>query len=595
MKRPVTQWARVDIRSRHAVCAAALAFTVCVGPFLFAVCVQAAPPAAPPNAFKNLQTGHFMEIPFTQWRVSQDIYVINADGSNLTALTDTPENECYPTWSPDGSKIAFAKRKGGHFIISAMNADGSNVHNLFEPDLTRSTDNVDCTPAWSPDGAHIAFTSSRDGNLEVYVMNTDGSNPRNLTNHPAADGFPAWSPDGAAIAFTSDRDGSFAIYACNFDGSKVQRLTDDSKADYFAPAWSPDGKKILITAGNAGRNNHVELLDLSKPGGEKTPVGSGGAWFGAWAPDGRRIAMTLPEHGLPHVDLLDLETNVQVPLLPQKETAGLVRADNEPAVKKFSYFGGAQWSPDGAKLVFACKAWTEERPAWSVRWLYLGAHGEIIAPRPNAVDCGNEIWITASDDGFALVHRGPKWSGTYATVRSDGKIVIDPAMPKEVDLTSAAQIWPYRDETGRPIAPPPAVIVAAERAASPPGIVAPEGALGWLFLCADGGFLVPERGTPIYANTLWVIRKGEGLEFIHTGPEMKGQTYATVAPNEDMTFVPNAYRDSRLCWKWGLVDEKGRPTFPTPGRVGPAPCEKYYSHAVLFPNGSIMITPPPIP
>jgi Tol biopolymer transport system component len=70
-----------------------------------------------------------------------------------------------------------------------MNADGTNIRDLMEPDLTRSINHIECTPAWSPDGNEIAFTSSRDGNLEIYIMNADGSNPRNLTNNPAGDAF----------------------------------------------------------------------------------------------------------------------------------------------------------------------------------------------------------------------------------------------------------------------------------------------------------------------------------------------------------------------------------------------------------------------
>ena len=86
--------------------------------------------------------------------------------------------------------------------IFVMNADGSN--------LTILTCNVvtgDSDPSWSPDGSKIAFTSFRDGNAEIHVMNADGSDPINLTNNPAWDYAPAWSPDGTRIAFASFRDG----------------------------------------------------------------------------------------------------------------------------------------------------------------------------------------------------------------------------------------------------------------------------------------------------------------------------------------------------------------------------------------------------
>ena len=113
-----------------------------------------------------------------------EIYVMNADGSNQTRLTDNPASDSDPTWSADGQKIAFASNRDGNWQIYIMNADGSNQ--------TRLTNNQadDAYPAWSPDGQRIAFTSNRDGNLEIYVMNPDGSQQSRLTNNSGADSFP---------------------------------------------------------------------------------------------------------------------------------------------------------------------------------------------------------------------------------------------------------------------------------------------------------------------------------------------------------------------------------------------------------------------
>ena len=67
-------------------------------------------------------------------------------------------------------------------------------------------------PTWSPDGRRIAFTSNRDGNYEIYIMNADGTGQSNVTNHPASDNYPAWSPDGHKLAFISNRGGGYDIY-----------------------------------------------------------------------------------------------------------------------------------------------------------------------------------------------------------------------------------------------------------------------------------------------------------------------------------------------------------------------------------------------
>ena len=96
--------------------------------------------------------------------------------SFLTRITDVPRDDVWPTWSPDGTRLAFASNRDFNSEIYLVNANGSG--------LTRLTDNeaIDATPAWSPDGTRIAFYSSREGRRDVYVMSTDGSGLVRLTN-----------------------------------------------------------------------------------------------------------------------------------------------------------------------------------------------------------------------------------------------------------------------------------------------------------------------------------------------------------------------------------------------------------------------------
>ena len=145
------------------------------------------------------------------------------------------------TWQGSGEaafpgeigKIAFARNNE----IYVMNADGSGATNI--------TNNAvfDGQPAWSPDGTKIAFFTNRDSTDEIYVMSADGSDPTRLTFNTESDEYPAWSPDGAKIVFTSARDGNKEIYVVNADGSGLARLTAHPANDK-RPAWSPDGKCI---------------------------------------------------------------------------------------------------------------------------------------------------------------------------------------------------------------------------------------------------------------------------------------------------------------------------------------------------------------
>ena len=192
--------------------------------------------------------------------VSNEIYVMNSDGSNQTRLTTNTVNDSNPAFSPDGRKIVFQSDRDGNFEIYVMNADGSNP--------TRLTNNADGDfyPAFSPDGRKIAFTSSRDGNFEIYVMDADGSNQTRLTNNAVDDAFPAFSPDGQLIAFESLRDGNAEIYVMHADGSNLTRLTNNSARDHD-PSFSPDGQKIVFLS---LRDGGYVLYVMNADGSEQT-------------------------------------------------------------------------------------------------------------------------------------------------------------------------------------------------------------------------------------------------------------------------------------------------------------------------------------
>jgi len=192
------------------------------------------------------------------------IWVMAADGSNPTRLTEGPHNNTMPARSPDGDRdggrVAFVSDRDGNREIYVMNTDGSDPRNLSN----HAAD--DWTPCWSPDGRQIAFASFREGNWEIHVMRADGSNVRRLTEDPAADYSPSWSPDGTRLAFVSDRDGNLEIYAMRADGSEVTRFTNEAATDQ-SPAWSPDG---TLLAWESYRDGNMEIYVARADGAEIT-------------------------------------------------------------------------------------------------------------------------------------------------------------------------------------------------------------------------------------------------------------------------------------------------------------------------------------
>jgi len=171
-----------------------------------------------------------------------DIYVMNADGSQLRNLTRNTVGDRNPVWSPDGRRIAFEN----NWQINVMNADGSGQRRL-----TRNGGR-NFAPAWSPDGQKIAFERrtgrkkygpcngcGRASTFEIHVMNADGSGAQRLTAQGAQ---PGWSPDGQKIAFMSERDGNAEIYTMNADGSQQQDQTRTRGWKESGLVWSPAQK-----------------------------------------------------------------------------------------------------------------------------------------------------------------------------------------------------------------------------------------------------------------------------------------------------------------------------------------------------------------
>jgi TolB protein len=232
-------------------------------------------------------------------RGNEDIYIMNADGTGVRQLTTHPGRDVWPTWSPDGKRIAFMSERHGRWntflmdvqtgesSIQLMVETGINWEPAWSPDgewiafssprtgeselylwevssgeMLRLTANdvVDGYPSWSPDGTQLAYLTDRDGNWEIYVMNPDGSDPRNLTNHEADEIDAHWSPDGEHIVFTSNRNGNMEIYVMSSDGRDQHRLTD-TEVDEVNPDWSPDGARIAFSREVDG-NEDVYLISV---------------------------------------------------------------------------------------------------------------------------------------------------------------------------------------------------------------------------------------------------------------------------------------------------------------------------------------------
>jgi Tol biopolymer transport system component len=173
-----------------------------------------------------------------------DVYVMSADGTDLTRLTSTPEDEGRLAWSPDGREIGYQRSDG----VWVMNAEGSHPH-LVVPASGVGGFGV----SWSPDGRRIAFAEGSD----LFVTNADGTDLSRVTSGVVAFG-PRWSPDGDRILFTCDRD----ICTVAPDGSDLVDLTRGTRDSYERDAdWSPDGTRVVFGSARSDGTSGVYLMD----------------------------------------------------------------------------------------------------------------------------------------------------------------------------------------------------------------------------------------------------------------------------------------------------------------------------------------------
>lgn len=216
------------------------------------------------------------------------LWVADADGENTQSALASPEPIISPSWSPNGSQLAYVSFESRKPVIYAHDVASGKRR------LLANFRGSNSAPTWSPDGRQIVATLSRDGGSQLYAIDANGGEPRRLTQSQSIDTEPVFAPDGRFIYFVSDRGGAPQIYRMGATGSGVERVTFAGNYN-ISPAISPDGKYLAYVSriGGAFKLQVMELAggtvsSLTDTNADESP---------SFAPNSRLIVYATQQQG----------------------------------------------------------------------------------------------------------------------------------------------------------------------------------------------------------------------------------------------------------------------------------------------------------
>jgi len=244
---------------------------------------------------------------FTSQRAGQTgIWMIPAQGGPPVQLPTDLEGDHHISWSPDMKEVVFdAKEPEGRHNVWILTVETGEVRRIL-PANDRGSNHQ---PTWSPDGSRIAFVSARADDAEIWVLSLEGGALQQVTENSARNGHPWWTPDGSAITFASDLSGNYDIWMVEADGANVRQVTDGS-LDEIQPCVSPDLRLIAFTrreeAGDA-----VWIRSLASGREIRVPTPGHCGWP-TWSPDGTRVACSARIEGSLDILVVDVSDLVTV-------------------------------------------------------------------------------------------------------------------------------------------------------------------------------------------------------------------------------------------------------------------------------------------
>jgi len=275
---------------------------------------------------------------------NSEIYLVNADGSDLMNLTNDSAEDFDPAWSPNGRQLAFISNRNGVDNLYLL----EDVDNNLVKSLT-SFENRVADPVWSPDGNRIAFAvhsqrtvgNANQPHLDIYWINSEGGEPVNVYSRESglSGGQITWSNDSEQLLFDTDPSEQLYITDLNGIGNRFEVASDDWDAPIGnwgdnSPNWSPNGQQIAFHSSRFQGQNYVYVVDsdgqnLANISFESRLSGSNQP---KWSPDNQWVSFL------------------------SNQSLYITRPDASDALELAnlgSFYANWSWSPDASHLTFS--------------------------------------------------------------------------------------------------------------------------------------------------------------------------------------------------------------------------------------------------
>ena len=217
-----------------------------------------------------------------------NLWVADSDGEGAQSALTSPEPIISPSWSPNGSQLAYVSFESRKPVIYAHDVATGKRR------LLANFRGSNSAPAWSPDGKQLVATLTRDGGSQIYAIGLNGGEPKRLTQSSSIDTEPTYSADGKNIYFVSDRGGAPQIYRMSPTGGNPERVTFTGSYN-ISPAVSPDGRWLAYVS-RVGGAFKLHVMELAS--GKVTPItDTAGDESPSFAPNSRLIVYATNQQG----------------------------------------------------------------------------------------------------------------------------------------------------------------------------------------------------------------------------------------------------------------------------------------------------------